>query len=141
MLFRSAIPEFRDTILQVLSMNFVQQYTDYNANGELTFATQWPAQLEGVVTLENKSSALEPSSAGFSFKLGRNEHDYEDPGPDGETGDVVTASDFDDVADVAQDITNPRLNHKEPKPEPQQQGGSTNGVGRELRESFRKKKR
>lgn len=96
---RDAIPEFRDTILQVLSMNFIQQYTDYNPNGELTFATQWPAQLEGVVTLENKSSALEPSSAGFSFKLGRNQNDYSDPGPDGESGNVVTGDDLDDISD------------------------------------------
>jgi hypothetical protein len=90
-----AIPEFADTILQVLEMNFIQQYTDYHSNGELTFATQWPSKLEGVVTLENKSSAKEPSSAGFSFKLGRNAQDYEDPGPDGATGDVVQPDESD----------------------------------------------
>lgn len=137
---RNAIPEFKDTILQVLSMNFIQQYTDYNPNGELTFATQWPANLEGVITLENKSSALEPSSAGFSFKLGRNEHDYEDPGPDGVSGNPISASDIEPEVDVAaQDIVNPRAHRREP--EPQQTGGTSNSVGRELRESFRKKRR
>lgn len=119
-----AIPEFRDTILQVLEMNFIQQYTDYNPNGELTFATQWPSKLEGVVTLENKSSAAEPSSAGFSFKLGRNASDYEDPGPDGETGKPTIASD-DDVEQQAQDITEPRVIKK--------QKDDTIGIGRELR--------
>ena len=91
---KEAIPEFADTILQVLNMNFVQQYTDYNPNGELTFATQWPATLEGVVTMENKSSAVEPSSAGFSFKLGRSATDYEDIGPNGETSSDDNTPEF-----------------------------------------------
>ena len=82
----NAVPEFPATVLQVLEMNFIQQYTDYNNSGEITFATQWPATLEGVVTLENKSSAVEPTSAGFSFKLGRTASDYLVPGPDDETG-------------------------------------------------------
>lgn len=82
----NAIPEFAATVLQVLEMNFVQQYTDYNNNGEITFATQWPATLDGVVTLENKSSAVEPTSAGFSFKLGRSTSDYLVPGPDDVAG-------------------------------------------------------
>ena len=80
-----AIPEFADTVLQVLEMNFIQQYTDYHPSGEIKFATQWPATLHGVITLENKSSAVEPSSAGFSFKLGRTAADYEVPGPDDTT--------------------------------------------------------
>ena len=87
----NAIPEFAATVLQVLEMNFVQQYTDYNTNGEITFATQWPATLEGVISLENKSSAVEPTSAGFSFKLGRTASDYLQPGPDdvaGEDGEI-----------------------------------------------------
>lgn len=85
---KAVIPEFADTILQVLEMNFIQQYTDYQPNGEITFATQWPSKLEGVVTMENKSSAVEPSSAGFSFKLGRNASDYEDMGPEGPYIDI-----------------------------------------------------
>jgi|LakMenE18May11ns_1017448.scaffolds.fasta_scaffold9942242_3 hypothetical protein len=67
---KNGIPEFRDTILQVLEMNFIQQYTDYT-NGELTFETQWPAKLTGNVSIENKSSAISPTDGGFSFKLGR----------------------------------------------------------------------
>lgn len=122
-----AIPEFRDTILQVLEMNFIQQYTDYNPNGELTFATQWPSKLEGVVTLENKSSAAEPSSAGFSFKLGRNASDYEDPGPDGEIG-APTISPEDDVEKQAADIINPRVVAKDQE--------SDIGIGREKRSKF-----
>ena len=67
---RNAIPEFKDTILQVLEMNFIQQYTDYSG-GEITFETQWPAKLDGDVSVVNKSSASEPTAGGFSFKLGR----------------------------------------------------------------------
>ena len=67
---RDAIPEFKDTILEVLEMNFIQQYTDY-AGGEITFETQWPAKLDGDVSVVNKSSAAEPTAGGFSFKLGR----------------------------------------------------------------------
>ena len=67
---RNAIPEFKDTILQVLEMNFIQQYTDYSG-GEITFETQWPAKLDGDVSVVNKSSAGEPTAGGFSFKLGR----------------------------------------------------------------------
>lgn len=92
---KAVIPEFADTILQVLEMNFIQQYTDYHSNGEITFATQWPSKLEGVVTMENKSSAIEPSSAGFSFKLGRNANDYDDPGPDGHSGEVISSATVD----------------------------------------------
>ena len=103
---KKVIPEFADTILQVLEMNFIQQYTDYNSNGEITFATQWPSKLEGVVTMENKSSAVEPSSAGFSFKLGRNASDYEDMGPDGPAPDSDNAPDV-DIPDVAQDVAEP----------------------------------
>lgn len=67
---RDAIPEFKDTILEVLEMNFIQQYTDYSG-GELKFETQWPAKLDGDVSVVNKSSAAEPTAGGFSFKLGR----------------------------------------------------------------------
>lgn len=66
----NAIPEFRSTILEILNMNFIQQYTDYT-NGALTFATQWPAKISGDISVENKSSAASPTDGGFSFKLGR----------------------------------------------------------------------
>jgi len=101
---KAVVPEFADTILQVLEMNFIQQYTDYHSNGEITFATQWPSKLEGVVTMENKSSAVEPSSAGFSFKLGRSSEDYEDMGPNGETSndDLTPSFDEPNVQQVAE---------------------------------------
>jgi len=105
---KAVIPEFADTILQVLEMNFIQQYTDYQPNGEITFATQWPSKLEGVVTMENKSSAVEPSSAGFSFKLGRNASDYEEMGPEGPYIDVDTTPDVDiDEPEIAQSVAEP----------------------------------
>lgn len=103
---KSVIPEFADTILQVLEMNFIQQYTDYHSNGEITFATQWPSKLEGVVTMENKSSAVEPSSAGFSFKLGRNASDYEDMGPEGPYIDIDD-NPVDIEPEVAQTVAEP----------------------------------
>lgn len=70
---RDALPEFRDMILEILEMNFIQQYCDYEAKhtGELTFATQWPAKLDGEITVSHKSSANDPKSGGLSFKLGR----------------------------------------------------------------------
>lgn len=66
----AALPEFKDAVLQVLEMNFIQQYTDYKG-GQLFFATQWPAKLDGDISVENKSSASDPTAGGFSFKLGR----------------------------------------------------------------------
>ena len=70
---KDALPEFKDMVLEILEMNFVQQYTDYQKRHkyEFTFETQWPAKLDGKVSLENKSSAKEPTTGGFSFKLGR----------------------------------------------------------------------
>jgi hypothetical protein len=67
---KDAMPEFKDAILQILEMNFIQQYCDYKG-GALTFATQWPAKLDGKISLENKASTTDPLSNGFSFKLGR----------------------------------------------------------------------
>jgi hypothetical protein len=70
---RDALPEFKAAILELLEMNFVQQYVDYEKKhkNELTFATQWPAKLDGKVTVEHKSSAKDPGNGAFSFKLGR----------------------------------------------------------------------
>jgi hypothetical protein len=84
---RKAIPEFKKTILEVLEMNFIQQYTDYTKGGELVFETQWPAKLDGDISVVNKSSAAEPTSGGFSFKLGRVTK-ADEPG----TGDASTAA-------------------------------------------------
>lgn len=79
---KDAIPEFRDAILQILEMNFIQQYCDYKG-GQLTFATQWPAKLDGKISLENKASTTDPLSNGFSFKLGRVDNSVSsEPGED-----------------------------------------------------------
>lgn len=69
-----ALPEFRDVILAVLDMNFVQQYADFEPKTRVVkFATQWPAKLKGKVTLESKSGATDPRKGGFSFKLSDDE--------------------------------------------------------------------
>jgi hypothetical protein len=70
---RDALPEFRSMVLELLEMNFVQQYVDYEKKhtNELTFATQWPAKLDGKISVEHKSSAKDPGNGAFSFKLGR----------------------------------------------------------------------
>ena len=99
-----AIPEFAGVILQVLEMNFIQQYCDYKG-GELTFATQWPAKLDGKITVESKSSAVDPGSGGFSFKLGRTDSDVSSEPGEQEVDDTPLMP---DVADVAQDITRPK---------------------------------
>lgn len=67
---KNAIPEFKSAVLNILDMNFIQQYTDYDAKtGIISFATQWPARLEGNIQLESKSSGKDPTKGGFSFKL------------------------------------------------------------------------
>jgi len=70
---KNALPEFKSMVLEILEMNFLQQYTDFGKKhkNEFTFETQWPAKLDGKISLENKSSAKEPTTGGFSFKLGR----------------------------------------------------------------------
>ena len=115
-----AIPEFKDVVLQLLEMNFIQQYCDY-ANGELTFATQWPAKLDGEVSVENKSSAPSPTAGGFSFKLGRTDKDVSsEPGEPNVDG----GPNLPDVTTAAADIVNPRRRQEPETPI---------GVGRELR--------
>ncbi len=63
-----AIPNFEAGVLNILDMNFVQQYAEYKG-GKINFKTQWPAKLDGVVTIESKSGATDPTKGGFSFKL------------------------------------------------------------------------
>ena len=69
---RGAIPQMQAVILEILDYNFIQQYSDLKKN-TLVFHTQWPAKLNGHVVMSHKSSATEPSSGGFSFKLGPKE--------------------------------------------------------------------
>lgn len=69
MINAGAIPEMQAVILEILDYNFIQQYSDLQKN-QFVFRTQWPAKLDGTVTMSHKSSAVEPTSGGFSFKLG-----------------------------------------------------------------------
>lgn len=119
---RDAIPSFGATVLQVLEMNFIQQYTDY-AGGELTFATQWPAKIDGEITIENKSSASDPTAGGFSFKLGRTDSDVSSEPGEPSVDDLDTTPEP-SLTDIAQDIVEPK---RKSKPE------SPNGLGREKR--------
>ncbi len=65
------MPEFQSAILEILDYNFIQQYADIEKKtGTFKFHTQWPAKLDGIVTMESKSSTTDPTQGGFSFKLG-----------------------------------------------------------------------
>lgn len=100
---RDGIPGFGDAVLQILEMNFIQQYCDYKG-GELTFATQWPAKLDGKISVENKSSTTEPTAGGFSFKLGRVDDSVSsEPGEPEVDGDPTSADT--DLGTAAADIT------------------------------------
>ena len=110
-------------------MNFIQQYCDYKG-GELTFATQWPAKLDGKISLENKASTTDPVSNGFSFKLGRTDSSVSsEPGEP----EVDGAPTLGDIEDVGQDIAEPKIKNSKvrafAKPEPE----SNAGVGRKKR--------
>jgi hypothetical protein len=63
-----AVPEFQDVILEILDYNFIQQYAKA-MRGTLEFSTQWPAKLDGVITMESKSGGTDPTKGGLSFKL------------------------------------------------------------------------
>lgn len=125
---KDGVPEFRDAVLQILEMNFIQQYCDYKG-GELTFATQWPAKLDGKISLENKCSTVQPTANGFSFKLGRTDDSVSSEPGEPEVDGAPTAGD--DVEDVAQDITEPSR-RKEPKTV-KPVDTDTGGVGRKKR--------
>jgi hypothetical protein len=73
-----AIPNYQGGVLEILDMNFMQQYATYKG-GKIVFTTQWPAKLDGKVTLESKSGSTDPTKGGFSFKLADTaEHDNVD---------------------------------------------------------------
>lgn len=63
-----AIPEFEAAVLEILDYNFIQQYTTIK-RGIMTFQTQWPAKVNGRITVETKSGATDPTKGSFSFKL------------------------------------------------------------------------
>lgn len=62
------VPEFQAVVLEILDYNFIQQYAKVNRN-VMVFETQWPAKLNGEVTMESKSGGVDPTKGGFSFKL------------------------------------------------------------------------
>lgn len=62
------VPEFQAVILEILDYNFIQQYADIKKS-TMVFSTQWPAKLDGEVTMESKSGGTDPTKGGFSFKL------------------------------------------------------------------------
>jgi hypothetical protein len=118
---REGIPEFKEAILQILEMNFIQQYADYKS-GQLTFATQWPAKLDGDISVVNKSSAADPTSGGFSFKLGRTDDSVSSEPGEPEVNGLASAEEF---TSAASDIINPKRTEKET--------GELGGVGRRKR--------
>ena len=62
------IPDFRQTVLKILDMNFVQIFTRI-VGKKLTAKVLWPGKIDGNVLLWTKAEAASPSSAGFSFKV------------------------------------------------------------------------
>jgi len=86
-----AVPEFQEVILEILDYNFIQQYAKAQKN-VLAFSTQWPAKLDGKVTMESKSGGTDPTKGGFSFKLQPVGAPDPDPGPvPGEPAKKTTA--------------------------------------------------
>jgi hypothetical protein len=62
------IPDFRQTILEILDENFVQIFTRV-VGKKLTASVLWPGKVDGNVQLWTKAEAASPSSAGLSFKV------------------------------------------------------------------------
>ncbi len=95
-----AIPNFEGGVLNILDMNFVQQYAEYKG-GKINFKTQWPAKLDGVVTVESKAGATDPTKGGFSFKLAPKATEFtgdvegaDNIGPDGELDFAQSAAEI-----------------------------------------------
>jgi hypothetical protein len=63
------IPEFEAAVLEILDYNFIQQDTVVRKGGQMYFKTNWPAKINGRVTVETKSGAGDPTKGSFSFKL------------------------------------------------------------------------
>jgi hypothetical protein len=62
------IPDFRQTVLEILDMNFVQIFSRV-VGGKLTANVLWPGKVDGNVLLWTKAEAANPGSAGLSFKV------------------------------------------------------------------------
>lgn len=98
---KNALPGFRDAILIILDMNFVQQYANLDKKSRtMQFTTQWPAKLEGKITLESKSGATDPTKGGFSFKLspGMPKTTIEKPNEGGSDLEAQDQEDFEKAA-------------------------------------------
>lgn len=118
-----AIPEFQAAVLEILEMNFIQQYADYK-NGEIIFDTQWPAKLDGKISIENKSSSNAPTSGGFSFKLGRTDESVSSEPNEPRSSKRKSTPDF---IDAAKSIATGKSNKTTPNSMP------TGDVGRAKR--------
>jgi hypothetical protein len=62
------IPDFRQTVLEILDMNFVQIFSRV-VGGNLTADVLWPGKVDGTVLLWTKAEAASPSAAGLGFKV------------------------------------------------------------------------
>jgi hypothetical protein len=66
-----AINNFQACVLEVLSENFVQIYTQGTKLGTLETYVLWPANVDGVVTVESKGSASNPVKGTVSFRVSK----------------------------------------------------------------------
>jgi len=62
------IPNFRQTILELLDENFVQIFSRV-VGKKLTAKVLWPGKIDGNVYLHTKAEAGNPANAGLSFKV------------------------------------------------------------------------
>jgi len=107
-----ALPDFQQVILEILDMNFIQQYADLSTKKGpkiMSFATQWPAKLDGKITLESKSGATDPTKGGFSFKLSNKAPETVIAEPnEGDGEEVKMSSSPKDLEKKAKEITKGR---------------------------------
>lgn len=64
------IDNFQACVLEILSENFVQIYTEYK-KGTLQSYVLWPAKVDGLVTVESKGSASNPTKGTVSFRVSK----------------------------------------------------------------------
>jgi len=62
------IKDFRQTILEMLDMNFVQIFSRV-VGGKLTADILWPGKVDGEVLIWSKAEAAEPTKVGLGFKI------------------------------------------------------------------------
>jgi hypothetical protein len=102
------VPEFQAVVLEVLDYNFIQQYTTSSGN-ILVFNTQWPAKIDGEVSIESKSGGTDPTKGGFSFKLkpkgGKDAVDAYEPGSTEPAQAQTSAADLDTATQKRSGVT------------------------------------